>query len=64
MIKLIEAIIELGLSIYKTTRESLAQDLEVLAKRVRNGDLLADDLFEQAKDDLEEVRDIRDSLPG
>lgn len=63
IVKLIEAIIEIGLSVYKTTRESLAQDLEEIARRVRDGELLADDLFEKAKNDLEEVKDIRDSLP-
>lgn len=63
IVKLIEAIIEIGLSVYKTTRDSLAQDLEEIARRVRDGELLADDLFEKAKNDLEEVKDIRDSLP-
>lgn len=47
----------------KVSREELAKGLEEVAKDVRNGALLPDDLFEQAKDDQDRLKDIRKDLP-
>ena len=47
----------------KVSREALAKGLEEMAKDVRSGALLPDDLFDQAKSDQDRLASIRDNLP-
>ena len=48
----------------KVTREALAKSLEEMAKDVRSGALIPDELLAQVEDDSDRLDSIRDSLPG
>ena len=48
----------------KVTREALAKSLEEMAKDVRSGALIPDELLAQVESDSERLSRIRDGLPG
>lgn len=49
--------------VIKTTRESLALELEQVAAKIRAGELIADDAFDKAKETRDATAAARDKLP-
>jgi len=49
-------------NVIKISREALASDLEEIAKKVRNGDLIPESLVERVEKDSNRIEDIRNRL--
>lgn len=47
----------------KVTREALAKSLEEMAKDVRNGALIPDELLAKVESDVDRLNSIRNNLP-
>ena len=60
---LITAIITGIAKVAKVTRESLAKSLETMAKDVRSGALIPDELLAKVEADGKRLDDMRDGLP-
>ena len=62
--KLIIGAIEAVALAIQMTREAAANTLEELAEKVRKGELIPDEAFAQAEEDLERFDDLREHLSG
>ena len=49
-------------NVIKISREALASDLEEIAEKVRNGDLIPESLVERVEKDSNRIEDIRNRL--
>lgn len=63
VVTLIVSVLEGAVKVFNVTRESLADSLDDIAKKVRNGELIAEELFQKAHADKDKMNDIRSNLP-
>lgn len=61
---ILTALIELVPRLVQVSREALANSLEEMARKVRDGELIPEEAFEQAVEDHEAISNVREKLRG